>query len=103
MSAGEDDYPISGVVTRSRAAVKPDPRVICQRCPNATWITELKFADPGKSGGKVASDLVDYGLDQILRAECAAIHAKWIWPQHNVVDCDARRRAIGAERSSEGN
>jgi hypothetical protein len=91
----DHDYPLSEVLRASRATVKPDARVKCRRCPNATWITDLriKIVTQGKDAGET-----DYGDDEVLRAECAALTTKWVWPQFNVTDCDARRKAILAER-----
>jgi len=86
-------YPISKVVRRSAAAAKPHPLFKCQRCPNATWINDLKLK-------RADSREIDYGPDDELRAECAALHVRWIWPQHNVSDCEARIAAIRAERAA---
>ncbi len=84
MKNQDDDYPVSEALIGSAAQPKPDERIVCRRCPNADWLEEFKD--------------VEYGEDISLRAYCSGLGGRWIWPDYAVSKCQARTRAIKAER-----
>lgn len=80
----DHEYPVSPVILGSKATVKPDTRIVCRRCPNADWVEMFEDGE--------------YGTDVELRCHCSGLGGIWSWPKFSVGACQARTRAIRAER-----
>lgn len=83
----KEDYPLSPVLelySKRSLQNPPADSIVCRRCPNAEWIVEKVEA-------------TEFGDDTVCRAWCAAL-GRFMWPNYKVEACDARLRAIKAER-----
>jgi hypothetical protein len=80
------DYQLSSVLELHGSAITMDDRIACRRCPNADWIVELTVSE--------------YGEDASPRSFCAAF-GRQVYPGFKIRDCDARRKAIRAERAAD--